>query len=76
MTEEEIKKSGIENTIPAQRDELEAELSALIADEKSGLGDLAKFSKNLSHEKKQPLSKKHLKQIKADLQNGGLIEFE
>jgi hypothetical protein len=46
---------------------------------------LAKFGKNLSShtnkglqplEQKQPLGNEHLNQIKADLQNGGLIDFE
>lgn len=75
MTQEEIKRKGVEMKTP-QRDELETELSALIADEKSWLSDLAKFTKNLSHKKGSKLSQDHLQQIKADLQNGGLVDFE
>jgi hypothetical protein len=37
---------------------------------------LAKFTKNLTHEKGNKLSNTHLHQIKADLQNGGLVDFE
>jgi len=59
-----------------QRNELEAELSSLIADESTWLSDLAKFTKNLSHKEKSKLSNKHLQQMKADLQDGGLIDFE
>ena len=76
MTDEEIKPVGVITPPKNQRDELETELSSLIADEKSWLSDLAKFTKNLSHEKGNNLSKKHLQQIKADLQDGGLVDFE
>lgn len=79
MTDEEIKQLEVERTPTSQRndrDTLEAELSSLITDENSGLSDLAKFSKNLSHEKGNKLSNKHLEQIKIDLQNGGLVDFE
>lgn len=75
MTDETLK-HGVGTWTPQQRDELEVELSALIADEKNWLSDLAKFTKNLTHEKGNKLSDKHLHQIKADLQNGGLIDFE
>lgn len=53
MAEEQIKNLEVEQT-PTEnnRDELEAELSALIADESSGLSDLAKFSKNLTKKEK------------------------
>ncbi|MDR2540834.1 MAG: hypothetical protein LBD11_03475 [Candidatus Peribacteria bacterium] len=50
MTDEEIKTNGV-GTPTGDRDALEAELSSLIADESSGLSDLAKFNKNLSHKK-------------------------
>jgi hypothetical protein len=82
MTDEEIKNVEVRQPPTSQGNDwemLEAELSSLIADESSGLADLAKFGKNLSHEANkelQPLAKHHLKQIKADLQNGGLIDFE
>ena len=78
MTDEEIKniEVGNEATSNGHWDELEAQLSSLIADENSWLSDLAKFSKNLSKEKGKKLSHKHLQQIKADLQNGGLVNFE
>jgi hypothetical protein len=84
MTDEEIKQLEVEQTPTIQgndRDTLEAELSSLIADESSGLSDLAQFGKNLSSDKREPVQKhkltdKHLHQIKADLQNGGLIDFE
>ncbi|MDR3169081.1 MAG: hypothetical protein LBU27_04935 [Candidatus Peribacteria bacterium] len=76
MTDEEIKTNGAGTPHSHDRDTLEAELSALIADENSGLGDLAKFNKNLSHDNGNQLSHKHLNQIKADLQNGGLVDFE
>jgi hypothetical protein len=76
MTDEEIKTNGVGTPQTADRDTLEAELSSLIADESSGLEDLAKFSKNLSHNQGNKLSHHHLKQIKADLQNGGLLDFE
>lgn len=56
---------------------LESELWALIADEKSGLSDLASFSKNLTHKKaEKPLTKHNLRLIKEDLQDGGLVDFE
>ena len=55
----------------------EAELWALIADEKSGLSDLASFSKNLTKNKaEKPLTKHNLHLIKQDLQDGGLVDFE
>ena len=78
MTDEEIKTTEVENLTTSNNhwDELEAELSSLIADESSWLSDLAKFSKNLSKNQGNKLSHTHLKQIKADLQNGGLINFE
>ncbi|MDR2190260.1 MAG: hypothetical protein LBP53_03580 [Candidatus Peribacteria bacterium] len=83
MTDEEIKNVEVRQPPTAQGNDweiLETELSALIADEKSGLADLAKFGKNLSSGKEdkatKPLTKQHLHQIKADLQNGGLIDFE
>ena len=53
MTDEQIKDLELKQTpIGNQRDELEAELAALIADESSGLSDLAKFSKNLTKQEK------------------------
>lgn len=56
---------------------LESELGALIADQSSGLSDLASFSKNLTHEKSdKPLTKHNLRLIKEDLQDGGLVDFE
>lgn len=77
MTEEQINNLEIGQHPDSNRDELEAELSALIADESNGLSDLANFSKNLSHQEgAKSLGEKHLEQIKADLQNGGLIDFE
>ena len=55
----------------------EAELWALIADEKSGLSDLASFSKNLTKNKSEkPLTKHNLHIVKQDLKNGGLVNFE
>ena len=72
MTDEEIKTTEVKNltTSNNQWDELEAELSSLIADENSGLAELAKFNKNLSKNQGNKLSPTHLKQMKADLQNG------
>ena len=56
---------------------LEAELSALIVDESSGLSDLGSLSKNLTHEKSEKkLTKHNLHLIKEDLQDGGLVDFE
>lgn len=55
----------------------EAELWALIADEKSWLSDLASFSKNLTKNKSEkPLTKHNLHIVKQDLKNGGLVNFE
>jgi len=55
MTNEEIKQLEAEQ-IPTnqenERDALEVELSSLIADESTGLGDLARFSKNLTKQEK------------------------
>jgi hypothetical protein len=80
MTDEAINNVEVRQAPTSQgndRDILETELSALIADEKnSALADLAKFSKNLSKDQGNKLSHKHVHQIKADLQNGGLIDFE
>jgi hypothetical protein len=79
MTDETINNVEVRQPPTSQGNDwemLEAELSSLIADENNGLADLAKFSKNLSKNKGNQLSHKHLHQIKADLQNGGLIEFE
>ena len=56
---------------------LESELSALIADQSSGLSDLSSFSKNLTHKKSEKqLTKHNLRLIKEDLQDGGLVDFE
>jgi len=56
---------------------LESELWSLIADESSGLSDLASFSKNLTHENWwKKLTKHNLRLIKEDLQDGWLINFE
>lgn len=56
---------------------LESELSALIADENSGLSDLASFSKNLTKNKtEKKLTKHNLRLIKEDLQNWWLVDFE
>ena len=74
MTDKDIRLGS--GTGPLAREELETELSSLIADEKSWLSDLAKFSKNLSKKGGKKLSNDHLQQIKADLQNGGLVDFE
>ncbi|MDD2537073.1 MAG: hypothetical protein PHU61_01125 [Candidatus Absconditabacteria bacterium] len=78
MTAEEIKQLEAKQEASGHEwDELEAELSALIADETSGLGDLAKFSKNLSKKDSAvQLGNIHLEQLKSDLQNGGLVDFE
>jgi hypothetical protein len=79
MTEQKSKDLEIQQTpIWNNWDELETELSALIADENSGLWDLATFSKNLTQQDnhKHKLWKHHLQQIKADLQNGWLVDFE
>lgn len=56
---------------------IESDLSILISDESSGLGDLASFSKNLTHKKtEKKLTKHNLNMIKEDLQDGGLVDFE
>ena len=56
---------------------LESELSELIADQSSGLSDLASFSKNLSHENSEKkLTKHNLRIIKDDLQDWWLVDFE
>lgn len=56
---------------------LEADLWVLIADESSGLWDLASFAKNLTHKNEEKkLTKHNLNLIKAHLQNGWLIDFE
>ena len=56
---------------------LESDLWLLIADESSGLWDLASFSKNLTHKKaEKKLTKHNLNMIKEDLQDGGLVDFE
>ena len=56
---------------------LESELSELIADQSSGLSDLATFAKNLSHENSEKkLTKHNLRIIKDDLQDWWLVDFE
>lgn len=56
---------------------LESELSALIADQSSGLSDLSSFWQNLTHKKSEKqLTKHNLRLIKEDLQDGGLVDFE
>jgi hypothetical protein len=50
MTEEQIKNLEVGQYPDYNRDELETELSALIADESNGLSDLANFTKNLSQQ--------------------------
>jgi hypothetical protein len=56
---------------------LEADLWALIADESSGLSDLASFAKNLTHKNEEKkLTKHNLHIIKQDLQDGWLVDFE
>ncbi|MBO4203626.1 hypothetical protein J5893_02210 [bacterium] len=58
------------------RESLESELSHLIADEKSGISDLAKFGKHLSSSEKIQRTPSQKEKIKADLQNSKLITFE
>ncbi len=56
---------------------LESDLSALIADESSGLWDLKSFTQNLTHKKSEKkLTKHNLHLIKEDLQDGWLVDFE
>lgn len=56
---------------------LESDLSALIADESSGLWDLKSFTQNLTHKKaEKKLTKHNLHLIKDDLQDGWLVDFE
>ena len=56
---------------------LESDLAALIADENSGLADLASFTKNLTHaNEEKKLTKHNLNIIKEDLQNWWLVDFE
>ncbi len=56
---------------------LESELRDLIKDESIGMEDLASFGKNLTrHTDESPLTEKNLEQLKADLQNGWLVDFE
>lgn len=56
---------------------LEADLWVLIADESSGLSDLASFAKNLTHKNEEKkLTKHNLNMIKAHLQDGWLVDFE
>lgn len=56
---------------------LESELWALIADESSGLSDLASFAKNLTHNNEEKkLTKHNLNLIKAHLQNWWLVDFQ
>lgn len=56
---------------------LEADLSALIANEKTWLSDLASFSKNLTHKaSEKKLTKHNLRLIKEDLQDWWLVDFE
>ena len=56
---------------------LESELWALIADENSGLSDLASFGKNLTHNNEEKkLTKHNLNLIKAHLQNWWLVDFQ
>lgn len=56
---------------------LESELWALIADQNSGLSDLASFAKNLTHNNEEKkLTKHNLNLIKAHLQNWWLVDFQ
>ncbi len=56
---------------------LESDLSALIANEKTWLSDLASFSKNLTHKtSEKKLTKHNLRLIKEDLQDWWLVDFE
>lgn len=56
---------------------LESELSALIADEHSGLSDLKSFSQNLTHKKSEKkLTEKNIEILKSNLQNWWLVDFE
>lgn len=56
---------------------LESEIRNLINDESTGMEDLASFGKNLTkHTNESPLTEKNLENLKADLQNGGLVDFE
>lgn len=57
--------------------DLEASLFDLINDESSWLGDLAAFGKNLSKENDEtPLTEQNLEQLKRDLKNGWLVDFQ
>ena len=75
-----IKKQEVQGIEASQNDIikwLEADLSALIVDESSGLSDLKSFSQNLSHKSSEKkLTKHNLHIIKEDLQDGWLIDFE
>ncbi|MCR5412863.1 MAG: hypothetical protein K6E76_08010 [Patescibacteria group bacterium] len=57
--------------------DMEKGLMDLIKDNPDDMGDLLNFSKNLTKDKQEkPLTEQNLQQLKSDLKNGGLIDFQ
>lgn len=57
--------------------DMEKGLMDLIKDNPDDMGDLLNFSKNLTKDKQEkPLTDQNLQQLKSDLKNGGLIDFQ
>lgn len=72
MTNNEEKKLG-NNVL----NDLESSLMELINEDESELGDLKAFGKNLTKEhNEKPLTDQNLQKLKADLKNGGLVDFQ